>query len=576
MDNAELAIGIDLGTTNSLIAVWKDGAAQLIPNKFGEYLTPSIISMDENNHILVGKPAVSRRTSHPDKTAALFKRAMGSNTNWRLGSDTFNAPELSSLVLRSLKEDAEEFLQRPIKDVVISVPAYFSDEQRKHTRLAAELAGLNAVRLINEPTAAAMAYGLHTQQNTRSLVFDLGGGTFDVTVLEYATPVIEVHASAGDNFLGGEDFTHMLVDEVLKRADVARTTLNESELAALYACVEAAKCSNQSPLHIRWQYQEETRECEFYENELEDLWLPLLNRLRVPIEQALRDARLKPSQIDSLVLVGGASQMPLVQRIAVRLFGKLPYQSYDPSTIVALGAAIQAACRLRSEDIEEVILTDICPYSLGVEVNRQGVSGIFSPIIERNTTVPVSRVETYSTMHPEQDSITVNVYQGENHKVKNNILVESFDVPLKKTGAYQSIDIRFSYDIRLISAMVAFSMFEAAYYSEIIRAGIQSISRGQSSAALALGMTHWQSMKLIILPQAFRAMVPLLLTQGIVLFQDTSLVYVLSLADFFRTASTIGERDGTQVEMILFAGFVYFVISLSASLLVSYLKRRTA
>ena len=152
MDNAELAIGIDLGTTNSLIAVWKDGAAQLIPNKFGEYLTPSIISMDENNHILVGKPAVSRRTSHPDKTAALFKRAMGSNTNWRLGSDTFNAPELSSLVLRSLKEDAEEFLQRPIKDVVISVPAYFSDEQRKHTRLAAELAGLNAVRLINEPS----------------------------------------------------------------------------------------------------------------------------------------------------------------------------------------------------------------------------------------------------------------------------------------------------------------------------------------------------------------------------------------------------------------------------------------
>lgn len=188
---------------------------------------------------------------------------MGSNTNWRLGSDTFNAPELSSLVLRSLKEDAEEFLQRPIKDVVISVPAYFSDEQRKHTRLAAELAGLNAVRLINEPTAAAMAYGLHTQQNTRSLVFDLGGGTFDVTVLEYATPVIEVHASAGDNFLGGEDFTHMLVDEVLKRADVARTTLNESELAALYACVEAAKCSNQSPLHIRWQYQKKRGNANF-------------------------------------------------------------------------------------------------------------------------------------------------------------------------------------------------------------------------------------------------------------------------------------------------------------------------
>ncbi|EAS8550773.1 molecular chaperone HscC [Salmonella enterica] len=447
MDNATLAIGIDLGTTNSLIAVWQDGAAQLIPNKFGEYLTPSIISMDENKQILVGKPAAARKTSHPDKTAALFKRAMGSNTHWHLGKESFNAPELSSLVLRSLKEDAEDYLQQPIKDVVISVPAYFSDEQRKHTRLAAELAGLNAVRLINEPTAAAMAYGLHTQQNSRSLVFDLGGGTFDVTVLEYATPIIEVHASAGDNYLGGEDFTHLLLDEVLKRWNLDKSALTDSDLAALYACVEAAKCASGSPLRMSWLYQERVLESTFYDDELEALWLPLLNRLRTPIEQALRDSRLKPEQIDSLVLVGGASQMPLVQRIAVRLFGKLPYQSYDPSTIVALGAATQAACRLRHEDVEEVILTDICPYSLGVEVNRQGVPGIFSPIIERNTTVPVSKVETYSTMHPEQDSICVRVYQGESHKVKNNILIDSFDVMLKPNGHIQAIDIRFSYDI---------------------------------------------------------------------------------------------------------------------------------
>lgn len=449
MDNANLAIGIDLGTTNSLIAVWQDGQAKLIPNKFGEYLTPSIISIDENKNILVGKPAKSRRISHPDKTAALFKRAMGSNISWMLGDETFNAPELSSLVLRSLKEDAEEYLHCSITDVVISVPAYFSDEQRKHTRLAAELAGLNAVRLINEPTAAAMAYGLHTQQNTRSLVFDLGGGTFDVTVLEYATPIIEVHASAGDNYLGGEDFTMMLVEEALKRWKLAKSTIPEAALAELYAMAEAAKCRGDIPLKLCWRPGPDGEEmsCDFYEDDQESLWLPLLNRLRVPIEQALRDARLKPEQIDSLVLVGGASQMPLVQRIAVRLFGKLPYQHYDPSTIVALGAAIQAACRLRSEDVEEVILTDVCPYSLGVEVCQRGVSGIFSPIIERNTTVPVSRVQTYSTMYPDQDEIQVNVYQGESHKVKNNILVESFAVPLKKTGAYQSIDIRFSYDI---------------------------------------------------------------------------------------------------------------------------------
>lgn len=447
MDNANLAIGIDLGTTNSLIAVWQNGAAQLIPNKFGEYLTPSIISLDDDNKILVGKPAVARKTSHPNKTASLFKRAMGSNTHWQLGGESFSAPELSSLVLRSLKEDAEAYLHQPIHDVVISVPAYFSDEQRKHTHLAAELAGLNAVRLINEPTAAAMAYGLHAQQHSRSLIFDLGGGTFDVTVLEYATPVIEVHASAGDNYLGGEDFTHLLLDEVLKRWNLNRSSLTDNDVAALYARVETAKCASATPLHVIWVYQGQTLECTFYEDELEALWLPLLNRLRTPIEQALRDSRLKPEQIDSLVLVGGASQMPLVQRIAVRLFGKLPYQSYDPSTIVALGAATQAACRLRHEDVEEVILTDISPYSLGVEINQQGVPGVFSPIIERNTTVPVSKVETYSTMYPEQDSICVRVYQGESHKVKNNILIDSFDVALKPNGHIQAIDIRFSYDI---------------------------------------------------------------------------------------------------------------------------------
>lgn len=447
MDHIDFAIGIDLGTTNSLIAVWQHGAAQLIPNKFGQYLTPSVISLDDNNDILVGKPAVSRKTSHPDKTAALFKRAMGSNTLWQLGNESFSAPELSSLLLRSLKEDAEEYLQQPIKDVVISVPAYFSDEQRKHTRLAADLAGLNAVRLINEPTAAAIAYGLHTRQNTRSLIFDLGGGTFDVTVLEYAFPVIEVRASAGDNYLGGEDFTTALLADALKRWRLEANQLSPSALAALYNVIEEAKCRGQLPLTCLWQHEEQTREISWHEDELETLWLPLLNRLRAPIEQALRDSLLAPEQIDSLVLVGGASRHALVQRIAVRLFGKMPYKNVDPSTIVALGAATHAACRLRHEDIEEVILTDVCPYTLGVEVCSQNVDGIFSPIIERNTTVPVSKVETYYTQHPEQKYIEIAIYQGESHKVKNNILVDELTVELEKTGHIQSLDIRFSYDI---------------------------------------------------------------------------------------------------------------------------------
>ena len=209
-------IGIDLGTTNSLICVWQDGKPILIPNSIGEVVTPSVVSLDEDGSILVGHAALSRLTTHPNRSAAAFKRFLGSNKVYELGDQKFNPTELSAIVLKSLKADAEAFLKQEIRDVVISVPAYFNDEQRKQTRFAAELAGLNAVRLINEPTAAAMAYGLHEEQSGNTLVFDLGGGTFDVTVLEYSMPIIEVHATAGDNYLGGEDFTHDIVKACLK------------------------------------------------------------------------------------------------------------------------------------------------------------------------------------------------------------------------------------------------------------------------------------------------------------------------------------------------------------------------
>lgn len=442
------AIGIDLGTTNSLISVWQEGKAQLIPNALGEYLTPSVVSLDEDGSILVGRPAFSRLTTHPTKSAALFKRFMGSNKTYRLGDKTFNAPELSALVLKSLKADAEAWLKQEIADVVISVPAYFSDEQRKQTRFAAELAGLNAVRLINEPTAAAMAYGLHTQEFGRTLVFDLGGGTFDVTVLEFALPLIEVHSSAGDNYLGGEDFTHALVKDCLKEWKLSEGDVTTDALARLNDSAEEAKCRmGAQEIDIVWHWQDKEWRYALDMQKAEKVWLPLLNRLRAPIEQALNDARLQPSELDNLVLVGGASQLSIIQRLVVRLFGKMPHQHLDPSTIVALGAAVQAACRLRDEAIDEVILTDVCPYTLGISTNNGKVSGVFSPIIERNTVVPTSRVETFYTGHPEQKFIRIAVYQGENPRVENNILVDEFEVPVEPNGNVQSLDVRFSYDI---------------------------------------------------------------------------------------------------------------------------------
>ncbi|MGF6191848.1 Hsp70 family protein [Serratia sp. 2723] len=448
--DATPAIGIDLGTTNSLISVWQDGESRLIPNVLNEFLTPSVVSIDEDGTILVGRSALSRLTTHPQKTAALFKRYMGSKKKFKLDQQTFDAPELSAIVLKSLKSDAESFLGQPIRDVVISVPAYFSDEQRKQTRFAAELAGLNAVRLINEPTAASMAYGLHTQGVGRTLVFDLGGGTFDVTVLEYDLPLIEVHASAGDNYLGGEDFTQAIIKACLNEWQLNASQIAPHDMARLYDCVEQWKCQlnqQQGSYQLHWQWQDRQWEIELDERKAGEIWLPLLNRLRAPIEQVLHDARLQPQQMDHLVLVGGATKLNTIQKLVVKLFGQLPHQHLDPRTIVALGAAVHAACRLRDQNIDEVILTDVCPYTLGIATSSADRHGIFSPILERNTVVPTSRVESFTTTHVEQKAIRIAIYQGESPHVDNNILVDEFTVPVKPNGHIQSLDVRFSYDI---------------------------------------------------------------------------------------------------------------------------------
>jgi molecular chaperone HscC len=442
-------LGIDLGTTNSLIAIWQDAQAQLIPNALGEVLTPSVVSLDEDGSILVGKAARARLTTHPERTVAAFKRFMGSDKRFELGGQSFSPEELSALVLGALKQDAEAWLGRPVSEAVISVPAYFSDEQRKRTIFAAELAGLKVQRLINEPTAAAMAYGLHEQKFERTLIFDLGGGTFDVTVLEYALPLIEVHASTGDNFLGGEDFTAALLQACLKDWQLTSASLDAQALASLGDALEQLKCTlGEGPQTLSWNGLGGTREWALDEARALKIYEPLLARLRAPIEQALRDARLRPRDLDSLVLVGGATRMPAVQQLVATLFGRLPYRHLDPDTIVALGAASQAACKARDQAIEELILTDVCPYTLGISsVRGDDVSGAFSPIIERNTVIPTSRVQRFYSAHAQQKLIRIQVYQGERPWVRDNIFIDGFDVPLPPTGEVQALDVRFSYDI---------------------------------------------------------------------------------------------------------------------------------
>ncbi|NAW88075.1 Hsp70 family protein, partial [Photobacterium halotolerans] len=445
--NNHLAIGIDLGTTNSAIAVWRDGKPELIPNALGSYLTPSVVSIDEKGQLLVGDAARSRLITRPQETAAAFKRFLGTEKTYQLGESNYTPTELCALILRSLKDDAETYLNERVREVVISVPAYFSDQQRKQVHQAAELAELIAVRLINEPTAACLAYSLHETHERRFLVFDLGGGTFDVTVVEHQDGFVDVRASAGDNQLGGEDFTRLLADYVLAQLQVSESDLDLSESAKIISACEEAKKRNESELTISLP-EPFNRNFTLTPFQLEDVWKSALLKLSQPLRRALSDARLSTDEIDELIFVGGATRLRQVQQLATRLIGRFGQNTLDPDLVVAMGAATQAACRLRDEAVEEIVLTDVSPFSLGIAANRDGQIDVFSPIIERNTVIPVSRVERFSTSYNQQEKVRIAVYQGERFWARENIFISEFeiDVPLNHAGA-EAIDVRFSYDI---------------------------------------------------------------------------------------------------------------------------------
>jgi molecular chaperone HscC len=455
-----MMIGIDLGTTNSLCAIWRDGKAHIIPNAMGEHLTPSCVGIDDDGTVLVGQAARERLQTHPQLTTALFKRYMGSEKITRLGQRDFRAEELSSMVLRSLKADAEAFLGTLVTSAIVTVPAYFSDAQRKATRIAGQLAGLTVDRLLNEPTAAAMAYGIHDRdQEAKFLVFDLGGGTFDVSILELFDGVMEVRASAGDNFLGGEDFVTLLVDTFLDKSGLhtalAGTKLGARDSQRLRDECERAKrrLSDSQHTTINLPVGDTTYRWELTEETFAELAAPLLQRLRTPVERALRDSTIRAAELDTVVLAGGATRMPLVRKLVSRMFGRFPTIELDPDEAIALGAAVQAGLVMRDAALDEVVMTDVAPYSMGIAISRQVGpdqydSGHFLPIIERNSTVPVSRSHPIGTIQDFQTKVMVAVYQGEARLVKDNVFLGNIEVPLpsKKKGEVD-IEVRFTYDV---------------------------------------------------------------------------------------------------------------------------------
>ena len=453
-----MIIGIDLGTTNSAAAVWRDGGAVLVPNALGHTLTPSAVSMDEDGTLLVGLAARERQASHADRTVTAFKRYMGTQRVVTLGREKFSPEDLSALVLRQLKADAETFLGEPVTEAVITVPAYFNDKQRKATHRAGELAGLKVERLVNEPTAAALAYGIHQlDSEARFLVFDLGGGTFDVSIVEIFEGIIEVRASTGDNHLGGEDFNDSLVQLMRERfgerwGDAGRgedglyQRLRESAERARRAMSGAPSAE----LSVTWQG--EAFRTEVSTADFEARVAPLLDRLRDPVLRSLRDSNIHPSSLSDVILIGGATRMPVVRRAVAKMFGRFPNASVNPDEAVALGAAVQAALKQRDEALKEVVVTDVCPYSLGVNTSRHlpgggTEDGLFSPIIERNTVIPASREHSFGTMHDNQTKVIFQIYQGEARLVRDNVAIGQIEVPVPRGRAGQRLDVRFSYDV---------------------------------------------------------------------------------------------------------------------------------
>jgi len=456
-----MIIGIDLGTTNSLVAYFDDkaGEPQLIPNAHDEFLTPSVVGIDANGEMLVGKIARERLLTNPLETVNVFKRSMGTKKEYKLGERTFLPEELSALVIKRLKEDAEAFLNQPITEAVVSVPAYFSDAQRRATKAAGALAGLTVERIVNEPTCAAIAYGLHEREDyTKFLVFDLGGGTFDVSILEKYNNVMEVRAVAGDNFTGGEDFTQILVNYFAEKINIDLAALSPQEMAKLIKSAEVAKIglSHSKSVTMNAVFEadpEKENSVTITEAQFERQCETLFTSLRHPIKRALNDANLKLTDIDNVLLVGGATKMPLVRSFVSKLFGRIPASHIDPDQVVAMGAAIHAALKSRNKALTEIVLTDVCPYTMGTEVAVLRPNGLFdpghyAPIIERNSVVPISRVEKFYTLNDNQTKITSKILQGESRRAEDNILLGEISIPVTPGPAgKESIDIRFTYDI---------------------------------------------------------------------------------------------------------------------------------
>ncbi|HEY8909864.1 MAG TPA: molecular chaperone DnaK [Desulfosporosinus sp.] len=446
-------IGIDLGTTNSCVAVMEGGEAVVIPNAEGNRTTPSVVGFSKTGERLVGQVAKRQSVSNPDKTVSSIKRHMGTDFKVRIEDKTYSPQEISAMILQKLKTDAEAYLGQPVTQAVITVPAYFTDAQRQATKDAGAISGLEVLRIINEPTAAALAYGLDKKEDSTVLVFDLGGGTFDVSILELSQGMVEVKATSGNNHLGGDDFDQRLIDYMVAEykksngADLSkdRVALQRLKEAAEKAKIELSGVTNSNvnlPFITMTEQGPQHLDMNISRAKFEDIISDLVESTIGPTRQAIEDAKLSWEKIDQIILVGGSTRIPSVVEAIKKLSGKEPHKGVNPDEVVAMGAAIQGG--VLSGEVKDMILLDVTPLSLGIET----LGGVFTRIIERNSTIPTTKSQTFSTAADNQTSTDIHVLQGEREMASSNKTLGRFQltgIPPAPRGIPQ-IEVKFDID----------------------------------------------------------------------------------------------------------------------------------